>query len=705
MKSQRHNALALAMAGAALLTLSACGGGDNTTTSTTTPPATVTTPPAGSNPDQPVGKATLSGTAATGSALANANVSVTDANGVSPCEEASITTSALGAYTCTLKAGATAPFFIVVTDPSGNTAPLVSVATSAPAAGAALTVNATPLTTAIVAQLAADGNALSVVNSKTVDAAKLQQVTANVLTQLGSVLSAIGASSDYNPFSTAISAATVSNTGNTADQVLDVVRIVTDPSTGKLALATIDNPTPVALATADNAGSQLAAPAAGVADLPAANQQLAKALTACFTLTKPQRVLDGAYLPPSQGGNNVTSLGAACQNIGASSSNSAGVEFLHNGYAYGQFMVDLLISDTMTGAQFSVPEVMLFTKAADSASGRDEAVLNIKYLDANGNPGNKIVNARNVANSASTAHPSTWWLTGNGQPVEVSVRTLVRRVEQMNPSFSNPNSNNYSHFQSGIQFSVNAKGPGSVNGSDTLTRARIKGPGLPVAGLVYTAPVDAEVGQTYMDVVNQTGDVTDTGRCGLPASAPFPTYNCPNFWVGRTAGITAATGAGTFRNNPGGVSWANGSLQSGGIGRGQRYQIELFYGTSTTPTYTYHKTLLSDLIPATQAVNLPWDTLGSRSLALLDPNGSFAGVQQSPTVDWVQNIAAEQISAAAISVDLVGTYSTSTPVAKGVTSVVVIAQAPAFNASSIRSLLFNYRMLDNSNKSAVFTFN
>lgn len=39
------------------------------------------------------------------------------------------------------------------------------------------------------------------------------------------------------------------------------------------------------------------------------------------------------------------------------------------------------------------------------------------------------------------------------------------------------------------------------------------------------------------------------------------------------------------------------------------------------------------------------------------------------------------------------------------TSAAVIAQAAAFNANSIRSLLFNYRMLDNSNKSAVYMFN
>ncbi|MGT2489755.1 hypothetical protein ACU4GD_02375 [Cupriavidus basilensis] len=108
----------------------------------------------------------MTGTAATGAALANANVAITDSAGASPCQEAAVTTSALGTYTCTLKAGEVAPFFVVVTDPTGNTAPLVSVSTVTPAAGAKLTLNATPLTTAIVAQLSADGNPLTVVSGR-----------------------------------------------------------------------------------------------------------------------------------------------------------------------------------------------------------------------------------------------------------------------------------------------------------------------------------------------------------------------------------------------------------------------------------------------------------------------------------------------------------------------------------------------------------
>ncbi|WP_432257722.1 hypothetical protein [Cupriavidus sp. TMH.W2] len=689
MKSHRSK-LALAMASAALVTLAGCGGGDG---SSTAPPQTTTAPAA---------KTVMSGTAATGAALANANVTITNSSGNSPCEEASITTTALGTYTCTLKSAETAPFFVVVTDPTGNSAPLVSIATTTPAAGAALTVNATPLTTAIVAQLASDGNALSVVNSKTVDTAALKKVTTNVLAQLANVLKSISAPADYDPFSTAIAAATPSSAGNTADQLLDIVKVTTDPTTGKPAIATVDNPTPILLAGADNSGTALPAPDAGLSDLPKAAQLVAKSLTACFALPTSQRVLaTDTSVPAAQGGPTVTSAAPACQNIAAASNNAAGVEFLHNGFEAGQYLYNTLTSDTMTGAQFSVPEVMAFYGASSTTSGKDEAVLNIKYLDAAGNPGNLITVARNIASGSTQAHPSTWWLVGNQQPVDVTVRPLVRRVEQINPA----NTQVFSRFQTGIQFQVNAKGPGSVTADGTLTYARVTGPMLPKAGLVYIAPVNAEVGQNYMDVSNKVGSVTNTTRCG-GSNGGAQSYNCPNFWIGRTAGLTG-TAATTFANNAGGPSWAQTSdnLDTTFPAKGQRYQIELFYGSKTTPTYTYHKTLLSDMIVATQAVNLPWNTPGSATLAFLDPNGSLAGAQTSTKTDWIQNIAAEQIGSVAVTVDAIGSYSTSKQAPKGVTSLVVEAPVPAMTSSSVRAVLFGYRMLNNSNKTAVYTYN
>ncbi|MFS6674159.1 hypothetical protein, partial [Staphylococcus aureus] len=99
------------------------------------------------------------------------------------------------------------------------------------------------------------------------------------------------------------------------------------------------------------------------------------------------------------------------------------------GYAFGQWIFGLLNSDSMTGAKFSVPEVMAFYPGSNtsvptavspmSAPLPDQAVLNVKYLDANGNPGNIIAMMRYIASGTSSAHPSKWWVVGNQQPVEV----------------------------------------------------------------------------------------------------------------------------------------------------------------------------------------------------------------------------------------------------------------------------------------------
>ena len=692
--------LALAIASAALLTLAGCGdGGSSGGEGGSTPP-----PPAPS---------ILSGTAATGAALANAPVSITGSSGNSPCQETSITTSALGSYTCTLKPGESAPFFVVVTDPSGNTPPLVSVATSTPAAGQSLTVNATPLTTAILAQLAPDGNPLTLVSGKTVDAAALQAVITNVVAQLANVLTAINAPAGYNPFTTSITAATAAGTGNTADMVLDVVKVVVDPATGKLALTTVDNPTPVPMATATTASAPMATPAVGISTLSQAAQIAAKTFTACFAVPTAQRVLakDDSTIA-SQGGRQVTDVASACQDIVADLSNAAGIEFLHNGYHVGQFLYEILTSDKMTGAQFSVPEIMAFypadsTASPPAAAAYDQAVLNIKFIDADGNPGAVITVARRIPGTSSAARPTEWWLVGNQQLVDVSVRLNIRRVEQRNAA--NSSTNKISTFQTGIQFNVNAKGPGSINGGVALKFARISGPGLPGngvvpgTGLVY---VTSNGPQNSMDLYNKTGSLSGS-QCGNGT-----TFNCPNLWVARTKGITGAN-ATTLETNQTFFVWAQTAdgVDASKFVKGARYKVELFYGTSTTATHIYNKVLLSDLIQATQAVNLPWNTLGPQSLAALDPNGSLTGAQTALPVDWVQNIAAQQINSAQAVVNTTsGSFGPSRFVPRGATSAILDNQTvPAFSTISTtlpsRTLLFGHRMLDTSSKTAVYTYN
>lgn len=693
---QRH---ALALAGFCLLTVYGCGGSG------------------GGTSDAPIAPAasTLEGTAATGAALANASVAITDSTSSAPCEQATITTSALGSYTCTLKSGRTAPFFIVVTDPTGNTPAMVSVQTTTPAAGEKLTANVTPLTTAILAQLSADGNPLSVVAAKSVDVPALTSLTANVVAQLANVLTAIGAPAGYNPFTTAITAASASGTGNTADLVLDVVRITVNPTTGGLALSTVDDPTPVPLATATVAGSAMPTPAAGISTLAQALPIAAKAFNACFAVPVAQRVTaSNATVPFTQGGAEVTGVAAECQDIAASTANAAGINFLHNGYRSGQLFYGLLTSgSTMTGAQFSVPEIMLYLPA--TATAPEQAVVNIRFVDANGNAGNVITVARRIAGSSSATRPTEWWLVGNQQLVDSSVRTQVRRVEQFNPNVTLVSSpNRISTFQSGLIFTVNQSGPGSTNGTDLLQLARFSGPGLPGngaagTGLVYVRSTGL---QFAMDLFNKTGSLTTGAQCG---NVNNTTFNCPNLWFARTQGITgsAATTPGTNQVTAVWAQPADG-FNPALVVKGSRYNVELFYGATIAAAganpalRSYTKTLLGDMVQATQAVNLPWNSLGAQSTSALNPNGLLAGAQvNNLTLDWTQNPSAQQIGSVNVIVDTAaGSFGPGRSVARGALSALVDNMTvPAFTPTTSRTLLLNYRMGDGSVKSSTYQYN
>jgi hypothetical protein len=666
----------------------------------------------------------LTGTAATGAALANAPVTVSNSAGNSPCVETSITTNAFGSYTCTLKSGQSAPFFIVVTDPTGNAAPLVSVATATPTAGTPLTVNATPLTTAILAQLATDGNPLTLVATHAIVTADLQDVTAKVVAQLAGVLTSVSAPAGYNPFSTSITAATSTGTGNTADMILDVVKVVTDPTTGKLALSTVSDPNPIVLATTTTAGTTVAAPATGVSTLSQVAQSAAQSFAACFALPVSQRVsTSDTTIPPALGGPSITSTASQCEYITASTTNGAGINFRHNGYSAGQFFYDLMTSNAMTGAVFSVPEIMAFypgdTSLATTAPAfYDRAVINMRYLDSAGNPGNKITVAARIPGTASSLRNSDWWLVGNQQTADVTLRLNVRRIEQLNTGTLNTSAPT-SKFQTGIQLIVSTTGAGSTN----LQIARLSGPGLPGngatdTGLIYKRNTVSPA--SYMDLYGKSATAIAIGSTNTLACGNGATANCPNHWFSRTQGI-AGTPATTLSTNPtSGTNVLFWSQPADGITpasfvKGAKYKVELYYGAdiptaaASTPVVEY-KTLLSDLIPADKAVNLPWNTLGPVSINALNPAGTVTAAQTAMSVDWVQNQAAQQIGSFQAIVTLnTGTYGASIGVPKGSLSGTFNYAVPALDGTTTptnsRTLLFGYRMLDGSNKTAVYSYN
>lgn len=674
------NRLSMALVNATLVTLAGCGSGS------------------GSGDDASVISAPsqLVGTAATGAALANATVSITNRAGSSPCAEASVITTPLGSYVCTVKIGEAAPFFIVVTDLTGNTSPLVSIATTTPPVGTALTVNATPLTTAIVAQLNG-GDALGVVSDKNkYVAANFEAIKANVLAQIAKVLTSLGAPADYDPFTTSITAATATQTGNTADQVLDIVKITTDAS-GALALSTISDPTPVTLASAINAGAAVREPPADVSDLAKGTQLSAQAFNACFSLPVATRVtLDNMQ--------NIASVANECQSIVT----SAGVPinapaFKHNGYSASDYFYNMLTSGNMTGAKFSVPEIMAFYPKDGETVLRDRAVLNIRYVDNLGHAGNRITVAENFLGSSNTSRPSNWWLTGNQKNYDISISTEVWRQEQFN---SNPSSN----FRNALRIWIEARSWAPQNAQ--VTSVRVTGPGYPTLGLWYTRTIASGLALTKERSVT------------LPASFNPVCPSCISYWISKTQGLKDAA-ATSYAPNAVRGNWAQGTadgsyngLNGASVARpkkGDVYTFEVYNGN--TKIATEKRTLLTNLVEVTQLVKLPWNDIGPKSHAALDPtNASLNGAQASLPIDWIQNPMAEFIRSAWISQTDGGSENT-TQFPLGATSVtatpsnestytalnVPVIEGPTTYAG-YREIGFNYRMTDGSTKATSYSY-
>jgi len=659
----------------------------------------------------------VTGTAAVGAALANANVSVTDSARSNVCEEATIVTSGTGTFQCTVLAGKSAPFLVVVTDPTGGYAPMVSVVTTTPAVGSSIVANATPLTTAIVAQVAPGGNPLSLVaDPSRLDLGALAAATTNVLTQLAPVLSALGSPTDYNPFTTQLVAATPTQGGNTADQVIETLKFST--VNGVTLVGTIDNPAgAIPLAGATTASpTPLPAPSTAVLSLSESLRILTNALNGCFALPVAARVLStDTSIPTAQGGPAVTSFAPECQRI-------THPAYLNSGYSTGQRFYALLNDPTMVGARFNPPEILEFIDDATSADN-DEVILNIRFVDANGVAANLLDTARKLPGTSSTARPTDWWLYGNQQVVDSYVRSFIRRNEQFAPNpgtapFANASA---SRFESGIEIFVNKDGPGSTG----LRAARVKGPGLPPAGIVLTRlnPVIV-TDQTWL-VIRRKDGLTDT------ASATFASDVGNIFRLQRTQGVTG-TAAVTVRPNPNAgisdntsfVAWAHpldygaapgatNYIDFGQLRANSVYQFEYFYDGETVPRYTYsNKRMVTSVIPATQAVNLQWIELTPATLGFLNPASPLAAELPSLALAWTANPFAETIGSAGVYTfgGGVSVNDAIVPVARGATTATAVAPGPNFRAltndgTSSRTIQLRYRMLDGRFKDSTTRFN
>ena len=241
MKKTKSLALTVALGSVAAI-LAACGGGGGSSSSggTTTP------------------SLQLSGTAATGAALAGADVQVKCAGGTGTA-----TTSSAGGYTVTISGG-TLPCLIKVSGTANGVAvSLHSLADSGTAAANGntnATANVTPVTEMIVAQLVAAMPADAFANFNT------QQVTATAVASAASaIVEALKAAGvDMNgidPLKATLVPANGSTAGNAYDQLLDVLGDKVGPESlplvvNQIAAAAVTN-------SSDGLGTAMAAVSGG----------------------------------------------------------------------------------------------------------------------------------------------------------------------------------------------------------------------------------------------------------------------------------------------------------------------------------------------------------------------------------------------------------------------------------------------------------
>ncbi|MCZ2103709.1 MAG: hypothetical protein LC137_04965 [Burkholderiales bacterium] len=676
----------------AVLALAACGGGGGETTP----------------PEPPVpAKAVVHGTVATGEAVAYALVRVTDRTGAAACSEDPLRADLTGAFTCEIKPGASAPLILVATDPAGLRDPLVSLTTALPDAGRDATVNISPLTTAIVAQIAPDKNPLALAADSAalaaVDSSALAVVRANVVKQLADVLPALRLDpATFDPISTPF----VGGSGTGGDGLLDQVRVIFE--NGAPVLSSVLNP------DADPV------PMAGIAEAP----PVPPATVADFSVTEldiVQTTFERCFAVPSTG----RAGSADCAGILVDDANPAltgGAAYLHNGFNGAQSFGALIASADMDGAKFNRPELMRYMPRPNG----DEVIVNLRFSDKNGVGDNRILIVKKFAGTATAERNSNWWLYGNQRTVNAYLRTSIRKQEQFLPEeFRVLYDTGASRFQTGLEIYVARSGAAGQSLAN-LRYARVKGPGLPTAGLVLADP--GGLPQSWMAIHNARGLI--------PSDAQFSTGSNNIFYLQRSMGVAGAD-AFTLRNMPlsgnampGYNYWAHPVMYGEApdaawqfdlskVPAWSKYDFELFTAadadpdtpTTLTPAMTFSTLMVTPVVPAAYAATQQWHDQPASTRALVTDGAPAASTLN---LEWLINPYAQRVDSINVyTFDSDGNKtvnSASISVPKGASSQEAAAVGGTFPALTTshrvnRSLQWRYKMLDGSYKDQVLTFN
>lgn len=468
------------------LLLSACGGGGGGHSARA----------AEAPVDEPPAAATVTGHVATGEPLRAAHLVVVDRNGHTLRLDADDN----GAFS--FSAGDfTAPLSILATDPLDIVESQIAVLVELPAAGATLTANVTPLSTAIAAGVSANGNpyefaastALATLHGDDVEKAQvfLRALLANLISD-----AELAADVDF------IAAPIVPGSHAGLDLVLDDVqtnwigtglRIVNRRRAG-----------------VDDSGNPLAA------DVIVLNRDVvAGAPPAAFAATIVKADLYGQQLFLTGLREQLRACVAQAPTNRLDSEVCRGLVvpvFLDNGYGFDDIFDDFL--DLSAATVVRTPTALYFPS-------KNEMLVELLTGDTIANRNRLVVTARR--NSTANSQPGTWEITGDQSPYSAGLLGYLHRTTALGALGATVG------YRSsiGVYYSAGAPNPAAV------ATVKVTGAGLPAAGLVLAPGIDNpgaffianKTGQlaTSTDSAEQRFVLDATQSGALAALEPWPT--------------------------------------------------------------------------------------------------------------------------------------------------------------------------------------
>jgi hypothetical protein len=576
--------------------LVACGGGGGDNAAVTAPPASSTS---------------ISGVAATGQAMAGATITLKDANGVS----ATKTADAAGSYSFDVT-NLTAPFVITASLQVGDTQlTLTSMLADKPAAGSTGTANVTPLTNAMAALLAPNGNpeelAAAGVSKTAVTKAKLDDVAAKIRAAIENILKDAGLDpAKFDPVTTVFTANRLG-----ADRVLELVRVeltgqgvsLTNPS----ALDDGNGSASVQITPATTTVAPLPAPPAGTT-LDALDH-IATLLDTCFADAPAVRVTaqDAAGTP--------TALSAACDAVPMASNYKSG------GYNALSRYAGLLKSADLTGAKFSKPE-RLFTYAGAAP----KVYFRLPYKTAAG-AGGILTDVAEQTNPANK--PYTWQIVGNQRDYDSTVDARLDNVNQLNPN--NTSESAKGQYRVALRLFFNPINAAGLN----VQTVRVKGPGLPTSGVVMHRSSVCGTND-YMTISNKTGSlVNSAGAAQLYNSGTANAFRLAAELKSGTFDWTKVGASSSWRDTAMAdadlaaiPSFAEYTWELWTFNPGRAYRSSLTLTNATAPDITYTQRLTSRPPAVTSLKTLSWNSIDANDY--LNPASVLAAPQTAVTLGW-----------------------------------------------------------------------